>query len=63
MIQEPNSICQIHQTVTRYIFYRNRVVTISGPHQAVATAKYLIEKRIQEEDESRLTSTSNNSSY
>jgi len=28
----------------------------------VATAKYLIEKRIQEEDESRLTSTSNNSS-
>jgi len=29
----------------------------------VATAKYLIEKRIQEEDESRLTSTSNNSSY
>lgn len=42
---------------------RNRIVTISGSHQAVATAKYLIEKRIQEEDESRLTSTSNNSSY
>jgi len=40
---------------------RNRVVTISGPHQAVATAKYLIEKRIQEEDENRLASTSNNS--
>jgi len=40
---------------------RNRVVTISGPHQAVATAKYLIEKRIQEEDESRLASNSNNS--
>jgi len=40
---------------------RNRVVTISGPHQAVATAKYLIEKRIQEEDENRLASTSNSS--
>jgi len=40
---------------------RNRVVTISGPQQSVATAKYLIEKRIQEEDENRLTSTSNNS--
>jgi RNA-binding protein Nova len=35
---------------------RNRVVTISGSHQAVATAKYLIEKRIQEEqDENRLS--------
>ena len=34
---------------------RNRMVTISGPQQAVATAKYLIEKRIQEEDESRMT--------
>ena len=47
-----------------YVFFshnRNRVVTISGPHQAVATAKYLIEKRIQEEDENRLASTSNSS--
>lgn len=33
---------------------RNRVVTISGARQAVQTAKYLIEKRIQEEDESRI---------
>ena len=40
---------------------RNRVVTISGPQQSVATAKYLIEKRIQEEDENRLASTSNSS--
>lgn len=32
---------------------RNRMVTITGPKQAVATAKYLIEKRIQDEDENR----------
>ena len=27
---------------------RNRVVSITGPQQSVATAKYLIEKKIQE---------------
>ena len=32
---------------------RNRMVTISGPKQAVATAKYLVEKRIHDEDENR----------
>ena len=33
---------------------RNRVVTVSGPTQAVAAAKYLIEKKIHEEDGKRL---------
>jgi len=35
---------------------RNRIVSISGPQQSVATAKYLIEKKIQEEDGKRLQS-------
>jgi polyribonucleotide nucleotidyltransferase len=29
---------------------RNRIVTISGPQQSVATAKFLIEKKVREED-------------
>ena len=33
---------------------RNRVVTLTGTRQAVTTAKYLIEKKIQEEDENRI---------
>lgn len=61
--QLSNARIQISKKGTYSPGTRNRIVTIAGTHKAIASAKFMIEQKIVEEENNRELERTSNSNY